>query len=337
MHGKTQLVASISMTLTSDERDGTASTCPQCPSDTEVGLGPVVEHEHQGAPDAADHICQEPLVQALCHALLGSNLLEAVHGALVEVLLHGLLRLHLQAPAHGVEGVGGARTNGDCRLGSGKGCHGAQDTLVLLPRVQAGDRVEGAELQPAVPHDANHRDPKTCVKCHDASWALGCAVHAVAQAGECLLARADVGGKPRPRVVQGVNNAETSRCSQAARDEVGAKELCELGLGVVLGEHLFEGVLEGQVEGLRGEVADAVGEVPVPEAPHALLLVNAHAAVNDALVPWHLAAADLGVGILGLHHELDALNGSSERLRNGPGDSAEREVDEERLRRVRHG
>ena len=38
------------------------------------------------------------------------------------------------------------------------------------------------------------------------------------------------------------------------------------GLGIVLWKHLLEGVLKGQVEGLGGEVAQAVGEVAIPEA-----------------------------------------------------------------------
>mmetsp|Transcript_14008 Transcript_14008/g.29340 ORF Transcript_14008/g.29340 Transcript_14008/m.29340 type:complete len:287 (-) Transcript_14008:113-973(-) len=280
-------------------------------SDAEVRLGPVVEHEHQSAPDAADHVGQEALVQALCHALLGRNLLEAVHGALVEVLLHGLLGLHLQAPAHGVKGVGSPRADCDGSLRGREGGHSAQDALVLLPRVDAGDGVEGAKLQATVADDAHDGDPKARVEGTEAARARGCAVHAVAQAGEGLLARADVGGKPRPRIVQGVDDAEATRCGHTAGDKVGAKELRKLRLGVVLGEHLLEGVLEGQVEGLGGEVADAVGEVPIPEALHALLSVDARAAIDDALVPRHLTTPDLGVGILGLHHKLDALNGCS--------------------------
>ena len=38
------------------------------------------------------------------------------------------------------------------------------------------------------------------------------------------------------------------------------------GLGIVLWKHLLEGIFEGQVEGLGGEVAQAVGEVAIPEA-----------------------------------------------------------------------
>merc|ERR1712045_515705 len=117
-------------------------------SDAQVCFGPVVEDEHQCAPNAAHDVRGEPLVEARGHTLFGCNLLEAVHGALVEVLLHGLLRLHLKAPAHGVEGVSGTSADGDGSLGCSEGAHGAHDALVLLPRVQTGNRVEAAELEP---------------------------------------------------------------------------------------------------------------------------------------------------------------------------------------------
>merc|ERR1712039_360474 len=48
-------------------------------SDTEVGLGTVVEHQDQGATNAADHVGEEALVEPCCHALLSRNLLEAIH------------------------------------------------------------------------------------------------------------------------------------------------------------------------------------------------------------------------------------------------------------------
>merc|ERR1712060_458977 len=90
-------------------------------SDTEVGLGTVVEHQHQRATDAPDHVGEEALVQTLRHALFRSDLLEAIHGALVEVLLHRLLRLHLQAAAYGVERIGRPGTDGNGSLGRREG------------------------------------------------------------------------------------------------------------------------------------------------------------------------------------------------------------------------
>merc|ERR1712014_372969 len=74
-------------------------TSPQCvcPSDSKVSLGTVVEDKHEGAAHAAQDVCHETLVQASRQALLSCNLLEAISRTLVEVLLRGLLRLHLQS------------------------------------------------------------------------------------------------------------------------------------------------------------------------------------------------------------------------------------------------
>merc|ERR1711972_1129435 len=157
-------------------------------SNTEVGLGTVVEHQHQSATDATDNVGEEALVETLRHALFRSNLLEAIHGALVEVLLHRLLRLHLQAAAYGVEGIGRPGTDGNGSLGRREGGDRSQESLVLLVRVQAGDGVEGAQLKTAVADDAYHRHAEACVECHEAARASGRAVHAIPQAGEGLLA-----------------------------------------------------------------------------------------------------------------------------------------------------
>merc|ERR1712190_692360 len=63
-------------------------------SESQGVLCAVVEDEHQRATHAAHDVRQETLVQALRQALLRGDLLEAISCALVQVLLHGLLRLH---------------------------------------------------------------------------------------------------------------------------------------------------------------------------------------------------------------------------------------------------
>merc|ERR1711908_58298 len=52
---------------------------PRQASKVEVHLGPVVEHQHQGAADAAHDVGHEPFVETLNQALLSGNFLEAVH------------------------------------------------------------------------------------------------------------------------------------------------------------------------------------------------------------------------------------------------------------------
>merc|ERR1719150_728886 len=122
-------------------------------SNSEVGLGTVVEDEHEGTAHAAQDVCHETLVQASRQALLSGNLLEAISCTLVEVFLRGLLRLHLQSASHGVKGVGGSSANCDGSLSCSKRGHCPQNALVTLVRVEASDCVETSQLQASVAND----------------------------------------------------------------------------------------------------------------------------------------------------------------------------------------
>ena len=77
---------------------------------------------------------------------------------------------------------------------------------------------------------------------------------------------------------------------------------------------------------MRRKIPDAIREVDSPEGRGALLAVNARETIPDAGVARHLSVPDLRIGILGLKHKLDALNGCGERLRNGTRDSSEEEI-----------
>merc|ERR1719272_391544 len=123
----------------------------------EVHLRAVGEHQHEGAADAAEDVGDEALVER-GRALLPRDRLEAVDGPLVDVLLHRLLALHLETTANGVEGIGGSCSDGDGRLRRCEGGKGAEHTRVRLVRVDAGDGVECAELEAAVPDDADDGD-----------------------------------------------------------------------------------------------------------------------------------------------------------------------------------
>ena len=65
-------------------------------SDAQVRLFSVVEHQHQGTADTAERISNEPLVEAGGNALLRGELLQAISGALVDVLHNWLFCLHLE-------------------------------------------------------------------------------------------------------------------------------------------------------------------------------------------------------------------------------------------------
>lgn len=89
-------------------------------------------------------------------------------------------------------------------------------------------------------------------------------------------------------------------------------------------------VLEGEVQGLGGEVSEHVGEVSLPESSDSLLSDDSVSAVHDAGV-------SLGEGsvlehlVLVLESELDDLDGRGEGLGDCSGDSSHHEVDHESL------
>ena len=58
-----------------------------------------------GSADTAERVGDETLVDASGDALLCGDLLQAINGALVDVLLNWLPCLHLEAPTDGVEGI----------------------------------------------------------------------------------------------------------------------------------------------------------------------------------------------------------------------------------------
>merc|ERR1719446_559807 len=98
--------------------------------EVEVRLGAVVDDEHEGAADAAEDVGDEALVEGGGALVLG-DLREAVHRALVELLLRRLLALHLEAPTDGDEGVRRTRAKRDRRLRGSEGRDQADNTLVV--------------------------------------------------------------------------------------------------------------------------------------------------------------------------------------------------------------
>ena len=163
--------------------------------------------------------------------------------------------------------------------------------------------VEAPEVGRPVDDDALNRHVEAEVKTPDAVG-LEDFGEAVAETGELPLRRAltDVGGESRPGEVQRVDEAERGGPGCAAGRQVTgevAPELCFLIHSTE--EDLLVLVLEGEVEGLGGEVTDHVGQVASPEGNEALLLWDPDHTVHDAFV-LHLCG-DLSAGMLDLQAE----------------------------------
>ena len=290
-------------------------------------LGLAVEDKDHGGTSTTEDVGTGTLEEG-GDAFLGADLGEAVGGSLVDAVLDFLLGLHLQSTAHGIEGVGDETGHDDGELSAGPLGGNADDGDFLGVGVQADEGVVKTELHTTVRDDTGDRDAEAVVQGEHALGSGGSLLEAVAKALEGLLAGADIGGETGTGVVQRVDDAQGAGTGETARGEVDAEELPELLLGGVLGEAALDGVLEGKVEGLRGEVAKAVGEVTTPESGDALLGGDTREAVHDASVPGHLARDDRGVGILSLDNQLHTLDGSGDGLGDGSGDTTSGKVNE---------
>jgi len=257
----------------------------------------AVHDEDKGRADSAEGVGTGALEEGT-GALVGHDLAEAVHGALVDPLSLGLVRLHLEAPADSVEGVRGIGRGESGGLGTGELGQEADGALVLLVRVNADEGVVDAKVSTAERDDADDGDAEAVVEAHHAGRAGGSLRKAVHEARELGLARADVRGEARPRVVERVDNRERAGAGKAARGHVDQEELAEVRLRRILGEPGLDGVLEGEVERLGREVTEDVHKVAAPESADALLRGDAREAVGDTRVTGHLAGDDLRVGIL---------------------------------------
>merc|ERR1740131_736586 len=121
----------------------------------------------------------------------------------------------------------------------------------------------------------------------------------VDRAVELALAALALGvvGQPGPSVVKGVDEEQGLGSGESAAGNVGGELPARAGI-LRGGEQGLDGVLEGEVERLGGEVTQDVGQVSSPEGDDALRLEDPGGAVDHTSV-WPVQAALLDHLILG--------------------------------------
>ena len=129
-----------------------------------------------------------------------------------------------------------------------------------------------------------------------------------------LLGRLGVIGQSGSSVVERVDEAERQGTSDTTRGDVLA-ERDHVRVGLLRFEGRLDLVLEGEVERLRREVSDAVGQVAAPERVKALGTERFRRTVDHALV-WLRDLALFQHLALVLHEKLHSLNWSRCRLRD---------------------
>lgn len=264
----------------------------------------IVEYKHEGATSTSQHVGESSLEEGAGTFSLGDDG-PAVEGALVDDLRLATSRLHHQTSSHGVEGIG---------HNTGHSCHNLGNTprdeeaSVLGIGQHSLGRVEETEVGGAVDDDTLHGHSESTVQTHN-TVRLEDLGQTVTQTGELASAASltDVSTQSGTGKVQGVDETEGGGSSGTARRQVSGKVGPELTLVNSAQEDLLVLVLEGEVEGLGGEVPDDVGHVTTPVGAEALLLGDAHETVDHAFVP--LFFTDLFGNVLDLEEQFDTLNG----------------------------
>lgn len=142
--------------------------------------------------------------------------------------------------------------------------------------------VEAAEVGGTVDDNTLDRDAEATVEANNAVRLDGL-LQTIHQTGVLTLcATTDIGTQTGTGKVEGIHKAERSGSGGATGSQVSEEETPELGLLVnTTQENLFVHVLEGEVQGLRGEITDHIGQVTAPKGAEALFLWNTNKAIDD--------------------------------------------------------
>jgi len=289
-------------------------------------LDAIVRDNNEGPSDTAEQLRDHSLVHA-GSSLLPEDFLEAVDGALVEALGHGLLRLKHHTTTHCVEGVVERHDNGTCSGHGAEGRDGTKGPLIVLVRVQILDLLEATQLAGTVDEGTHDGDRPPGVQTRE-TLLTDSRDDAVNNAVELALALAQVRCETGTGKVERVADSVGDTSSKTAGEELDTKALPKLGLAIVIGEHVVEGVIEGQCGTLLRRISQAIDHVTTPECSEALFIVHSREAVADAVVASNLSADDVRVGVHGLQKQLDAFH----RGHDGLGHSSDRPSDH----KIRH-
>jgi len=238
--------------------------------DAQNALKLIVEDQHQRGTYSTQRVRASTLEQS-SDTLVLEHPGEAVEGSLVDPLFLGLLGLHLKTSADGIEGVGSIACSDGGGLGASELGQDTHDSEIVLVGVHLTERIVETEVDTTVRDDTSHGNSETVVETQDTTRTACGLLEAVGETVEVTLTLAYIGGQTGSGVVQRVHNAQGSCAGKTTRSHLNQEEHAELLLGIVAGEQLLDGILEGKVEGLCGEVTDDVCEVATPEGPESLL------------------------------------------------------------------
>lgn len=232
----------------------------------------------------------------------------AVHGVLV---LHGGTGGHHHATTDRVNGVG-HETSGD---GHTPTQDEGQEHVGVVTQKDGLQGIVQTEVHASVDEDTHARDDETAVQSGDTVGSQGLPVdidETVELALATLLAALGVVSQTGTGIIQRIDESQRHGPRASSGQNVLA-ELLSIG-GVLLGgEHTLDRVLEGKVQGLRGEISEHVGQVASPEGVQTLIGQGTPGAVHDTVVGLVQNALLQHLALV-LDQQLDTLNGRGGRL-----------------------
>jgi len=288
----------------------------QTPSDVELLEG-VETGEDTGAGDAAKNVGAGTLHHGH-EALVLQDLNGAVDGALV---LDGGAGGHHHTTTNGVDGVGHQTGSDGDTIAQAEG----QEQSGVGSQKDGLEGIVEAEVHSTVDEDADAGNDEASVEPLDTVGLEGLGVDVDETLVLTLSALAlGVVGQTRTGVVEGVDEEQREGTRAATGQDVGG-ELLGVGSVLLNVESRLHLILEGEVERLRGEVTQAVGQVTAPQGVDALGLDGSHGAVDDAVIGLVEATLTDHL-ILILDEQLDALDRSGGRLGDDGGHARKREI-----------
>jgi len=281
-------------------------------------LNPVETSEDTSTGETTEDVGTSTTEEGV-EAILLHDLLGAVERVLV---LSGTTDGHHHATTNGVEGVRKeTREDGDT---VSDGEVDGNVRLTILTNEHGGDGVVKTEVETTVNHDTNAGDDETTVKTSNTIGSDSLTVN-IEEAVVLTLTTLtlNIGSKTSTSEIKRVDESKRKGTSSTTRGDV-LGELSSIRIILRGGEHSLDGVLEGEVKSLGGEVTDNVSSVTSPESEGTLRLQGAGSAVNDTVVRT-VETTGLDHLRLVLNHKLDTLNGGSNSLGDNSGATREHE------------
>jgi len=269
----------------------------------------VVHDQDKGSTSTSEDVGESSLEEGFSTFIL-SDLNETVKSTGVHDILS--TRLHHQSSSNGIEGIREDTGEGGNNLGNEE----------LEEDGGLGVRQEGSlgsivttEVASSVGYDTEDGDTESLIKTLN-TISSSDLVETINETVELSItgSSSDISSKSSSGEIEGIDEHQRSGTSSTTGGEVTHEELPEFSLGVIGAEDLLVGILEGEVQGLSGEVSDDVSEITSPESGDTFFLGNSDQDIDNTLVG--LVTSELGVSSLGLEEKLDSFDGSDSSLRD---------------------